>query len=235
MTPTTRNTLIVGGAAIVVALLLTCGPMRGLFGAGDAGETPVVETPEPAVEAPPAVAAGPPPEPPSALGAAASGALAGSQAGTSPDLAAAGSGAGSAAATATGANAAGAASAPSVSGTGSGTKRVAPPVSAGPPSVPVAAAVAAVPAIDTSRDAENAAVAFDESFGDLSVAGPVVDRFAPPVAAVMPSALALNVASRNVGLPAGSIRQPCDSPGAGCQNTPIPPGPIVIPGPPGRP
>ena len=49
MTPTTRNSLMVGGAAIVIALLLTCGPLQGILGGNNAE---VAEAP--------AVAAGPP-------------------------------------------------------------------------------------------------------------------------------------------------------------------------------
>lgn len=44
MTPTTRNSLMVGGALIVIALLLTCGPIRGIFGTGDAGTSADVAT-----------------------------------------------------------------------------------------------------------------------------------------------------------------------------------------------
>ena len=54
MTPTSRNSLMIGGGLIVIALLLTCGPMRGLFG----GAPPATVT------EPPSVAAGPPEEAP---------------------------------------------------------------------------------------------------------------------------------------------------------------------------
>ena len=50
-------------------------------------------------------------------------------------------------------------------------------------------------------------------------AGKVVDRFAPPVAAVPTGGLAMNGAQRSVGSSIGGVRQPCDSPGAGCRNT----------------
>ena len=56
MTPTTRNTLVIGGGLIVIALLLTCGPMSGLFGGGeDATET--VALVEAEIETPPVSAA----------------------------------------------------------------------------------------------------------------------------------------------------------------------------------
>ncbi len=138
---------------------------------------------------------------------------------------AAGAGAGAGA----GASAPSGASAASTPKAAAPVAAAAPSVSAGPPSVPVAAAVAGLPMIDDGGEAD-AVAAFDDNFGDLQFGGPVVDRFAPPVAAVMPSALALNIAGRNVGLPAGSVRQPCDGPGAGCANTPVPVGPIVVPG-----
>lgn len=68
--------------------------------------------------------------------------------------------------------------------------------------------------------------AFDQVFAGLegsdgiTGAGRVVGRFAPPVAAVAPDALALDERRRAAGTGIGSIRQPCDAPGAGCRNTP---------------
>ncbi len=70
MSPTSRNTLMIGGALILVALLLVCGPLSGQFGSG--GST---------VEEAPSVAAGPPVDAGAALGAAASGAMAGARIG----------------------------------------------------------------------------------------------------------------------------------------------------------
>jgi hypothetical protein len=83
---------------------------------------------------------------------------------------------------------------------------------------------------------ENNLAAFDEAFvaGDVSdgLEGPAVARFAPPVAAGAPAALALNMADRVMGLDAVSVRQPCDSPGSGCRNISVPPpvGPTIRPG-----
>ncbi|HEB90091.1 MAG TPA: hypothetical protein ENI85_11010 [Deltaproteobacteria bacterium] len=70
MSPTSRNTLLIGGALIAIALLLVCGPLSDRFGrrGGDDQE-------------PPAVAAGPPPDAVGAAGAAALGGLAGATAG----------------------------------------------------------------------------------------------------------------------------------------------------------
>jgi hypothetical protein len=208
MTPTSRNTLMIGGALIVIALLLTCGPWKNLLGGGDrAGETL------------PSVAAAPPVEAEEILP------TAGAVAGDQPDdidvsttagaagpqvapivVAGAAAGAGVAAATA--------------SSTSSSTSSPAPPAaSAGVPDTPVAAVIAPNPAVLAAAAALAAVSAFDDAFdgGDaVFAAGSAVDRFPPPVAAGGP-ALALVAASQPFGTLAGSIRQPCDSPGAGCQ------------------
>lgn len=274
MTPTTRNTLVIGGGLIVIALLLTCGPMSGLFGSGeDATET--VASVEAEIETPP-VSAAPQVDEADAMamaGAATSGAATGAGAGASgaaaagldggavgqagagdtadePLVAAAAASGGSStgagvatAATAAGVGAAtaGAGAAAGASGSGSSaataSQAATPPVSTAPP-VP-AVAVADTSAADA---AAGAASAFDDAYASLSgdgidAAGKVVDRFAPPVAAVPTGGLAMNGAQRSVGSSIGGVRQPCDSPGAGCRNTfggarpPTPPAnPPIIPG-----
>jgi len=281
MTPTTRNSLMVGGAAIVIALLLTCGPLQGIFGGNEAE---VAEAP--------AVAAGPPVDASdsietaavetAAMGAVAGGSLgdanvagsvSGGDAGTSAEAAvvdpaakavstpvvagaagAAGAAggaavaattvAGSSAATTTtaGAGAAGATAAT----TAATTRATPPPVSSGPPviatpvmaSTPVASAAVVNPLAAAAAAGASAVKSFDEAYAEtaqgqqgLPAAGPVVGRFAPPVAAIAGSTLALNGVNRGVGLDAGSIRQPCDSPGAGClRGTPAPANPPIVPG-----
>jgi hypothetical protein len=93
--------------------------------------------------------------------------------------------------------------------------------------------------------------AFSNGFGgepDVSAAGLVVDRFAPPVAALGGSPLALAAASDRFGADAGGVRDSCDGPGAGCRNvrgagrvppiipgvrpvpSPLPPNPPIVPG-----
>ena len=284
MTPTTRNTLMIGGALIVIALLLTCGPMRGLFGGGeDATETVAATDTEP--ETPP-VSAAPPADDVDAMamaGVATSGAATGAGAGAngaavagldegaagqaSADDAAdetvvaaaavapvgaasggssTGAGVGTAATAAgVGAATAGAGAAAGASGSGSSAATAAqtatPPVSTGPPvpAVAVADTSAADAAAAAAAAAAGAASAFDDAYASLSgegidAAGKVVDRFAPPVAAVPTGGLAMNGAQRSVGSSIGGVRQPCDSPGAGCRNTlggarpPTPPANLLI-------
>jgi len=214
MSPTSRNTLMIGGALIVIALLLTCGPWGNLLGGADGDGEPL-----------PSVAAAPPPQGDAgALDAAIAGAAAGGQLGDS-DVAgtvgggdhgataplsattvAAATGAAAAAAASTGGGAA-AASTPATSAL--------PPVSSGVPITPVAAANTPNPAALAAA----AAGAFDDAFdggGDLAGAGSAADRFPPPVAAAG-SAFALVAASEPFGTGPGGVRQPCDSPGAGCQ------------------
>ena len=263
MTPTSRNSLMIGGGLIVIALLLTCGPMRGLFGGA----------PPAAVTEPPSVAAGPPEEAPApadadaadamvSATAAGDGAANGAEAGmngvavagldggaatgegtavaataeaeTAVAMPTSTAGAGVAAATAAGADA----------GSGSGaaaTKTVStpptPPVSAGPPAVVVANTSGVDAAAARSAAAAAATNAFDDAYASLSgdgvdAAGKVVDRFAPPVAAVASGGLAFNGAQRSIGSSIGGVRQPCDSPGAGCRNTVTPASPSAPANPP---
>ena len=259
MTPTTRNSLMVGGVLIVIALLLTCGPIRGIFGAGDAGTSADVATSD-ATPLPP-VGAALPVNTDAALGAATTGAVAGSQIG-SADTAAVASEApesvapvlvAGAAAEAAGAAAEAAGAAAEAAGAAdegasvavASTDIVPPAVSASPPSVPVSTSTMAVdPAIALAASTA-AAAAFDDAFGngfaggmaDMPAEGVVMARFAPPVAAISSQRLALNDVDRAVGIGAEGIRAPCDSPGAGCRRLqvaappPIPINPPIVPGP----
>ncbi|MEZ4355362.1 MAG: hypothetical protein R3F16_17100 [Myxococcota bacterium] len=279
MNPRTRNTLMIGGALIVVALLLVCGPLAGRFG-GRQSE-------------PPSVAAGPPVDAAGAAAVAAAGALAGAEAANGglaavteelegdpcdrPDeewesvqarldagcpprggdataaakaddegekaaaglVAGAGSGAGSQAGTAAlaagaaGATAAGAtAAATAGSGSGASAPRAvaaAPRAAAAPPAVSAAGPAALAAEELAAAAAVGAAAApiasdrFDEAMTTQlasigGAAGPVVDRFAPPVAAAGPSPLGLAASARPLGTSAGDLRLACDNPGSGCRN-----------------
>ena len=208
MSPTSKNALKIGGALILIALFLVCGPLRGRFGSG--GEN---------VEEAPSVATGPPLEPievdtTDAVEAVAAGALFGTPDPTPkvvapleevkseddlpalPIVAAAATGAAAGAAVA------------ADSGTGGG-ESILPPVSAGVPPTNVAAVAPAVAATSVFDDS----MASRDASGN---AGPAAARFAPPVAAEGDSLLAL--ATEPFGMESGSLLQPCDSPGSGCQN-----------------
>ena len=194
MTPTTRNSLMVGGVLIVIALLLTCGPIRGIFGAGDAGTSADVATSD-ATPLPP-VGAALPVNTDAALGAATTGAVAGSQigsadtaavaseapesvapvlvAGAAAEAAGAAAEAAVAAAEAAGAAAEAAGAAAEAAGAAdegasvavASTDIVPPAVSASPPSVPVSTSTMAVdPAIALAASTA-AAAAFDDAFGN---------------------------------------------------------------------
>jgi len=211
MSPTSKNALKIGGALILIALFLVCGPLRDRLGSGGKN-----------LEEAPSVAAGPPLEPVDfdttpAVEAVAAGALVGILApgveavapledvkteDDSPALPIV-------AAAVTGAAAGAAVAADS----GSGSRgSVLPPVSAGVPQVSVvtdeipgvAAAVAAVSAFDDSMESS-----------DLGMAGTAADRFPPPVASEGDSLLALS--TEPFGMDSGNLLQPCDSPGSGCQ------------------
>jgi len=210
MSPTSKNALKIGGALILIALFLVCGPLRDRLGSGGNN-----------VEGAPSVASGPPLEPvevdtTDALEGIAAGVLIGTSASepqavapledveTKDDLpvlpivAAAAAGAAVAADT----------------GTGSGGT-VLPPVSAGVPPTNVVADE--IPGVDP---AVAAASAFDESRasrdGPGGRAGRAVNIFPPPVDAEGDSLLALS--TEPFGMDSGSLLQPCDSPGSGCQN-----------------
>ncbi len=213
MTPTSRNSLMVGGAAIVVALMLTCGPLQGIFGGGDSS---VAEAP--------AVAAGPPADVVAPVEIAAPVAIVAPVEIAAPAAIAAAAGAVAGASI-------GGADAAAVSNVIAPTAvSIAPAVSAGPPIASVAVANTTVlnPVLAAAAASAAATQAFDQAYvasgtAAASAAGKVVDRFAPPVAAIASSTLALNGIIRSVGLAADSIRQPCDSPGAGCMRGTIAP------------
>jgi hypothetical protein len=199
MNPTSKNTLKIGGALILIALLLVCGPLSDRFGSG--GKK---------VEEAPPVAAGPPVDESHALDAVVAGALVGSSVddiegaavediSDDDDLSVL------VAAAAVAAAAAGAATGGSGSGGGG---QALPPVSAGVPDVEAALPIPVV--IPPVADVD-AADAFDasERSGD-GMGGTPNQRFAPPVAAtgggpVQPFALADSTTLR-----------PCDSAGSGC-------------------
>ena len=239
MTPTSRNALIVGGALIVAALLFTCGQLEGLLGEGDSSLETVAGTPdEPRAEAP-AVGAGPPAVLGTALGAAAAGAALGAEAGsdsalreqalesgapvletvvadesTSPRRPMDGQGGPLVGIPVSGQAAEGAAS-------GKVAKKAAPersqkasasPVAAGPSGPSEEALVAGEDPIVLAK------LAFDETFDEAGgPAGPVIGRFAPPVAALPDARLPMR---RDAPLGDGidGIRRPCDAPGAGCRS-----------------
>jgi hypothetical protein len=208
MSPTSKNALKIGGALILIALFLVCGPLSGRFGSGGKN-----------VEETPSVATGPPLEPvkidtTDAVEAVAAGALFGTpdpapevvapleDVKTEDDLPALPI----MAAAVTGAAVGGAVAADSGAGSGG---PVLPPVSAGVPPTNVSAVAPAVAA----------ASAFDDSMASRDAsgnAGAAAARFAPPVAAEGDSLLAL--ATEPFGMESGSLLQPCDSPGSGCQN-----------------
>lgn len=264
MSPTSRNTLMIGGALILIALLLVCGPLTDRLGSGGSK-----------VDEAPSVAAGPPADASGALGAAATGALAGATLGEAgadvlaaeanddpcdrrggdtelndadcPPVVGAGetvSGAGldAGAAVAAGTAVAVGATAATVAadGTGGGSSIVAtpPPVSAGVPVTPVAsqAAVPAIPVVPAATGVfDDAVVSARNSNGGVGPAGRIVDRFPPPVAA--PANTGLRVAS---ALSSGPLIIPCDTPGSGCRNViagsgPNPPGGVNPPIVPGGP
>lgn len=201
MSPTSRNALKIGGALILIALLLVCGPLSDRFGSGGKGVK----------EAPP-VAAGPPPAVDStdAITAAATGALVGASV-AGPEAAAGGIEepivsqtpivpiAAVAAASVAGATSA------AVAGGNGHAHATPPPVSAAGP-------VAAVVEPDVARVFDDALA----SANPLGIGGALVDRFAPPVSAG--PALAQNPAGQPFGLTGGDVLLPCDTPGSGCRN-----------------
>lgn len=220
MSRTSRNTLMIGGALILIALLLFCGPLSGRFGSG--GQK---------VDDPPSVAAGPPVDATNATNAmevadsAALGALVGASGADSsgsengarldaspaddelpPVVVLAAGDADEALAGAGGVAAGTAATDPD--GTGGGV--VLPPISAGPP----AATTAAAAGPDLEDGAEDAGEAFDAILFYEPGIGPASERFAPPVAA--PGNRPFDIA-KIAGLGSGA-RLPCDSPGSGCRN-----------------
>jgi hypothetical protein len=216
MDPASRNrVLMIGGALIVIALLLVCGPLEGRFG-GQPGLDAVETTPD--------VAAAPPASEAPAIDPTLAGELESTDALTGvaieesdlakpieaqpvealpivpvpPVVAAAPDRPPVKVAKE---------AAPTV------TRAEAPPVSAAGPEVPVAL-VAALPTAE--ERAATAADDFDSSLADITNALDrdgikVVDRFAPPVDSGPRAAMSPQ------GFNAFALR-PCANPGAGCQN-----------------
>jgi len=230
MSPTSRNTLMIGGALILVALFLVCGPLSDRLGSGGKSveEAPTVATDPPIDDLEPAAVA-------DAVDAGALVAVPITETDVTADddptliagmpiedadddaLKGAGIAAAGAAGAATGAGLA------SDSGAGASTTAL-PEVSAGVPLVvpPVNVAGSEPSGVDP---AAAAAAAFDDSLaaakvsGDGSgVAGPAVGRFPFPVAAPGGSSQALAAAAQPFGIGSGNVLLPCDSPGSGCRN-----------------
>ena len=221
MSPTSRNTLMIGGALILIALLLVCGPLTDRFGSGGSG-----------VDTAPTVSARPPTDDSGAVEAASTGALIGASIAeidvaalddTKPDDAelmglsgvGAGSGAEAALAAAVVAGATAGAAVASESGSGGGGDAKLPAVSAGVPAVAVAAPVVAglgALAADGGENTNEAARAFDNSLASLSPLGPAKNLFAPPVAAERGGS------PQPFGIDNASMPRVCDSAGSGCNN-----------------
>jgi len=214
MSPTSRNTLKIGAALILIALLLVCGPIGDRMGFRDGG-----------VEEAPSVATGPPVDPidtSDAVEAAAVGALVGVSV-QETDVAALGDvktgddssvvGAGVAAGAAGAAAGAGAADDSGKGGAGS-----LPPVSAGvPPATDVASGGLSEAAAAAAATADAFDKLLDSAIALHAGAGPAAARFAPPVAAAgvgesfASTVEVFDIADRD-------LLRPCDSPGSGCQN-----------------
>ncbi|MFO0689874.1 MAG: hypothetical protein U0900_14350 [Myxococcota bacterium] len=88
-------------------------------------------------------------------------------------------------------------------------------------------------ALPSARAEEPTGAAFDRTFstvaptaeGGVGVAGRVVTRFAPPVAApVDPASTTIPVA-----LTRGPLLRPCDTPGSGCSNPQVASTPVGVP------
>ena len=227
MSPTSRNTLMIGGALILIVLLLVWGPLEDRFGTGG---SKVDETPP--------VAAGPPAD--------SAGALAGAELGdavsdvlaeASPDPC------DEEAVSADGAEidtsdcppvageddedvlsgiggpvvvAAGAAPKPAPAVVVA-PRAPTPPVSAGVPDTKVAEPIAATtdPSPKTTPgDFDVALVTAKDSNQGVGPAGKIVERFAPPVAA--PADPGFGVVS---SMKSGPLILPCDAAGSGCRST----------------
>lgn len=223
MSPTSRNTLMIGGALILIALLLVCGPLTGRFGSGGSG-----------VDTSPTVSAGPPADDSGAVEAASTGALIGASIAeiygaalddTKPDEeelmglggvgASAGSGSEAAVPAAAVAGVAAGAAVASKSGSGGGADAKLPAVSAGVPPVAAAAPIVAglgALAAGGGENADEAATAFDNSLASLSPLGPAKNLFAPPVAAERGGS------PQPFGIDDASMLRVCDSAGSGCNS-----------------
>jgi hypothetical protein len=222
MSPTSRNTLMIGGALILISLLLVCGPLTDRFGSGGSG-----------VDTAPTVSAGPPADDSGAVEAASAGALIGASI-AEIDVAAlddtkpggelmglgevgadAENGAEAALAAAAVTGVAAGAIAASESGSGGGRDEKLPAVSAGVPAVAVAAPVVAglgALAADGGENTVEAPRAFDNSLASLSPLGPAKNLFAPPVAAESGGS------PQPFGIDNASMPRVCDSAGSGCNS-----------------
>jgi hypothetical protein len=232
MSPTSRNTLKIGAALILIALLLVCGPIGDRMGLRGGS-----------VEEAPSVAAGPQVDPidtSDAVEAAAAGGLVGAsfEEVDETDVAALGDvkteDASSVVAAGVAAGAAGAAAGAGAAGdSGKGGAGPLPPASARVPATDVASggiseADAAVAAMAAAAQTFNDSL--DSAIASHAGAGPAAARFAPPVAA---DGLGQSFAStiEVFDSESGDFLRPCDSPGSGCQNLNAGGGgPIVIGG-----
>lgn len=221
MDPKSRNrVLMIGGALIVIALLLVCGPLQDRLGSGGSGTAlpPVAAGPADTLDEPTVEPAPVPLAPDAAIETATTLDESAEEAAETPDAVAvplprdpATGGAGAALETA--AAAASAAASAGEPGTSASAPTAAaselPSVSAAPPPSPTAAAV-----FDDALAAGSLGSAGDEL--GIGPAGPVSRRFAPPVASGGPMALGIQ-AAQNFAIDSSLLR-PCDTPGSGCQN-----------------
>ncbi len=246
MDPTSRNrVLMIGGALIVIALLLVCGPLQDRIGSDRSG-TPLPPVaagpPEPAAErvpVQPAPNAAPEAAPVPAVEPAVEESVEGPAVVAMPVVSdsAAGGDVALETAAAAGAAAAGASAAVETAASAPSVPAELPSVSAAPPPSPTAAAV-----FDDALGATSLGSVRDEV--GVGPAGAAAERFAPPVASGGPVPLGIQ-AAQQFGIDS-SLRRPCDTPGSGCQNLvsaggtgnpPIRPGvrPVPPPNPPIQP
>lgn len=218
MSPTSRNTLKIGAALILIALLLVCGPIADRMGLRGGS-----------VEEAPSVATGPPVDPidtSDAVEAVAAGALVGASI-EETDVAALGDvetgdvkteDASSVVAAGVVAGAAGAAAGAGAAGSsGTGGAGPLPPVSAGvPPATDVASGGLSEAAAAAAATAEAFEKLLDSAMANASAGRPAA-RFAPPVAAAgVGESFASTIETFRIE--GGDLLRPCDSPGSGCQN-----------------
>lgn len=235
MDPTSRNrVLMIGGALIVIALLLVCGPLQDRLGGDRPGTTlPPVAAGPPETPDEPAAEPAPVPLAPDAATETANALDDATEEPAEPAVVAAvpaprDPAAGAGAALETAAAAAAAAASAGESGTAASAPTAAasemPAVSAAPPPGPTPATI-----FDDALAATSLGSAGDEV--GVGPAGAASDRFAVPVASGGPMALGLQ-AAQQFGIDSSLLR-PCDTPGSGCQNLVSaagPPNPPIRPG-----
>jgi hypothetical protein len=220
-----NRVLVIGGALILIALLLVCGPLDGRFGwdrstrselppvAGEPPEGAEVVTEVADADAVDAVTGAVP--------------LMDEGAGDAIDLADEGIAAAVVTPAVAAADASSSGSVASSAGAAASPPPPPPPVSAAapPPSPPVSAAAPPSPEAGSAAVAASAAAAgagvaaaqaFDEALDSGGGAGPAAARFAPPVGGDSPLQVAL--ASQPFGFYEDSPLRPCDTPGSGCRN-----------------